>query len=71
MTMTPEFKKRLQREIALRLREMRDGCPDCMDANGGYCDAHEKEAIDTVMNPRKYIQIEPSAPPQRTSASGS
>ena len=53
--MTPEFRRRLNREIKLFIRETKDGCNDCQAM--GVCNEHRKVFIDLALNPRKYIKI--------------
>ncbi len=60
--MSPEFKKRLDQEIRVRLQEMRDGCVDCLSVRrrDGFCYEHEKQAMDLILSPRKYIRLKPA-----------
>ena len=55
--MSPEFEKRLRREIRVRLQEMRDGCVDCLACGGWYCRAHYLEALDLILHPRKCLDL--------------
>lgn len=56
--MTPAFRKRLRREIKLRLREMRDGCVDCLTMpKNGFCPKHEQEGLDLVRHPKRQINL--------------
>ena len=42
---------RLQSDHARVLRDMKDGCVDCL-ADDGYCDAHKSAAEELITNPR-------------------
>lgn len=54
--MTPEFRRRLSREIRLFVLETRDGCVACRAVRGTCCE-HDKLFHDLVLNPRKYLTI--------------
>lgn len=54
--MTPEFKRRLNAERKLFIREERDGCVDCIEQ--GTCQHHINLFRDLATNPRKYLKIE-------------
>jgi hypothetical protein len=56
MSSDPKFRKRVRREIALRIREMRDGCLDCR-AVRGLCPRHAQEAEKLILSPRKYLNL--------------
>lgn len=61
--MSPEFEDRLCREIKLYIREMQDGCPDCIEmirrhrSRYFFCDLHGKIADELPFNPRKYLNL--------------
>lgn len=62
---TPEFKKKLDREIRLFIRETQDGCVDCQEeikktGKYGCCNKHGKLFLDLAINPRKFIKIKNS-----------
>lgn len=49
--------ERLERELGLYLQEMKDGCPDCIALpEGVYCQKHEIEGLDVIIEPRKFIK---------------
>jgi hypothetical protein len=56
MATSPEFRKRLGREVRLFVRETQDGCVECRAA-GGTCHEHSKLFADLVLHPRKYIRL--------------
>ena len=57
--MTDSFEKKLRKIKSIILREIRDGCPDCMDVpGGGFCDAHRQKAYDICMNPRDVPEVQ-------------
>ena len=55
--MTPKStsaSKRLRRLVAVKIREIRDGCLECR-RSGMMCDKHDDFVVDIVTNPRKYL----------------
>lgn len=59
---TPEFRKKLRREIHLYVQELHDGCAECQELSRTaktrtFCTEHNKEVLDLVINPRKYIKL--------------
>jgi Zn finger protein HypA/HybF involved in hydrogenase expression len=62
-SMSPGFKQRLQRAVSLYLRELQDGCVDCIELNrrnrgGVTCPRCSAVAADIVKNPAKYVRVE-------------
>jgi hypothetical protein len=60
--MSAEFQRKLKAELKLRIREMQDGCTECIvlkKRNGRYsiCDECYKAIADMIINPRKYIEL--------------
>lgn len=56
MPADPNFRKRLNREIRLFVRETRDGCVECR-ACRGTCHEHSKMFGDLLRHPRKYLDL--------------
>lgn len=52
----PKFLKRLNRARKLLCREIRDGCPDCMETRG-YCKPHLIEVREMTLHPTKNKQL--------------
>jgi hypothetical protein len=52
---TPEFKRKLGREIHLFIREIMDGCNDCR-AMKCLCYEHRKTGFDLFSHPQKYLE---------------
>ncbi len=50
-----EYKERIRREVSLYIQEMRDGCLDCRKVKG-LCHTHYKEAIDVVLDPKRFLE---------------
>lgn len=55
----PGFRKRLDREIELYIRETRDGCPGCLAAPPGRtCPKHDDLwAVGVQCEPRQHLEL--------------
>lgn len=60
--MNPSFKKRLNRAVRLFCRETKDGCVQCREL--GVCYDHRILFMDVMLNPRKYVTVEPDPKPR-------
>jgi hypothetical protein len=61
---TKSFRLRLNREIRLYVRELRDGCLLCREVKG-LCHDHHKLACDLLVNPRKYLDLTNKTEPRK------
>lgn len=56
---TPEFKRKLNKAIKIVVREMRDGCVECLSRpKGQMCFPHYKRMLNMIVHPNDFPEVQ-------------